>query len=273
MLYFYNGNSKDPGIYEIRNRHTNRSYIGQASRFQERWIEGHKSSLLRNAHRNPFLQRDFNKCKEILGHDDFLEFHIIQTMPKSTPEKRDTKELYWIAKYKKAGIKLYNLIEEESGNYIFSEETRQKMSETKKLQWQNHDYSVFMSEAHRGYKASNETKEKMSKSHKGLNTWSKGRSNSSKGKTRPGCTGLKHPKAKIYENINLQSPNGSLYTKIECAAEFARLNRLNIKNLNQLLNGKRKSHKGWRLLTSNLVEDNQSTALLTNLLNNKLGSC
>ena len=53
MLFNYEGNSKLSGIYEIRNRYTNRSYVGQAVRLKERWT-GHKSSLLLNKHSNSF---------------------------------------------------------------------------------------------------------------------------------------------------------------------------------------------------------------------------
>jgi len=122
------------------------------------------------------------------------------------------------------------------------------MSETKKFQWQNLEYQKHMSDAHKGYVFSEETKQKMSASHKGLNTWSKGRSTGNKGKKRPEHTGMKHSRAKVYDNINLRSPDGIIYTKIECAAEFARIYDLSIKNLNQLLNNKRKSHKGWSLI-------------------------
>ena len=248
MLFFYNGDSKTSCIYEIRNRSTNRSYIGQTMRPQERWVHGHRNSLLKGIHGNRFLQNDFNKCFEHLNNDNFLEFHIIQFMPKTTQEERNKAELFWIKKYKKEGYHLYNIIEEENGNYIFTEDTKKKMSEIKKLQWQDASYHQQMSDSHKGYVASEETKQKMSVSHKGLNTWSKGKTLSNKGKQRPNHTGIKSPRAKVYSNIKLQSPDNKIYTKVECAAEFARTHDLNIKNFNQMLNGKRKSHKGWKLL-------------------------
>jgi len=101
MLFFYEGQSKIPAIYEIRNRYTNRSYIGQTIEPKNRWVQGHMVSLLKNKHRNIFLQRDFNKCFDNLGNDDFLEFHVIQSLPGSTTEERNERELYWLKEYKK----------------------------------------------------------------------------------------------------------------------------------------------------------------------------
>ena len=85
MLFFYNGNSKLSGIYEIRNRHSNRSYIGQAKEFKERWAS-HKCALLGKFCNNKFFQNDFNKCFEKLNHTDFLEFHVIEVLNNSTKD-------------------------------------------------------------------------------------------------------------------------------------------------------------------------------------------
>ena len=135
MLTFYQNNSLKSGIYEIRNRYSNRSYVGQAKEFKSRW-NNHKSSLSNNRSKNLFLQNDYNKCKEIFGHDNFLEFHVLEIMENSTKEERNKKEELWIATYKNNDYKLYNIEEHPNSPVHVSshtpEATRKKRSETAK---------------------------------------------------------------------------------------------------------------------------------------------
>jgi hypothetical protein len=91
MKLFYEQNSLKPGIYQIVNTQTKRIYVGQAKRFKQRWLQ-HRHQLLKGSHGNSFLQSDFNKCREELGHDDFLEFRILEVMEGSTKEQRNKRE-------------------------------------------------------------------------------------------------------------------------------------------------------------------------------------
>lgn len=111
MLIYYDGNSNKSGIYEIRNRHTNRSYIGQTNNFKKR-VAHHRCSLLRNSGCNAYFLNDFKKCHQELGHTSFLEFHVIETMEGSTKEDRNKREDFWIKKARKIyGRKnVYNFI-------------------------------------------------------------------------------------------------------------------------------------------------------------------
>lgn len=51
------------GIYEIRNVHTGRIYIGRAVDIHRRWLK-HQRMLIRGEHVNVDLQRDWNKYGE-----------------------------------------------------------------------------------------------------------------------------------------------------------------------------------------------------------------
>lgn len=243
MIFLYEGVSKIPAIYEIRNRHSNRSYIGQTVEPKHRWA-GHKNSLMRNKHANRFLLADYNKCKEILGHDDFLEFHIIEALPKSTQEKRNKRELYWLRLYKKNGYELYNLDFECNGNYNKSEETRQKISQ-----------------ANRGRRLTDEHKTKLSaNAASNPNYGLKGKTHSEKTKKQisEGRLGSKHwhygktfpkewtDKAKTTYNVRLVSPDGIVYEQVVGLADFAKAHNLSPSGLKFLLSGERKSHKGWK---------------------------
>jgi group I intron endonuclease len=153
MLFCYNGCSKLSGIYEIRNRHTNRSYIGQAKEFCERW-NSHKYSLLKNKNQNKFFLNDFNKCKEELVADNFLEFHILEVMECSTKQERNEREEWWIAEYKKNGYRLYNFQEKVSQlDHIWSscpEETKQKISNTLKQKWKDPSFREAITNSLKG---------------------------------------------------------------------------------------------------------------------------
>lgn len=109
MKFNYEEHSLKPGIYKILNTHTNRIYIGQAKEFKARW-NGHKRSLIAQKHQNKFLLNDFVKCREQLGHDDFLEFHVLEVMEESTKEQRNQREEEWITKWFDNGKNCYNLI-------------------------------------------------------------------------------------------------------------------------------------------------------------------
>jgi len=205
MLFCYEGNSLKSGIYEIRNRLTGRSYIGQTGEFKERWNYGYKLNLIRNRCHNQFLQNDFNKCVKRFGYEiedlinfdkeilseitNFLEFHILEVLNEGTKKKRKSREKYWMKLYTQNGYYLYNFIQEKNGKYSYSAESKQKMSASQKGKHQ----------------------------------------------------------LTIYNNIELLSPDGTLYTKIEGIYGFAQKHDLNESHLVEVLKGKRKTHKGWRL--------------------------
>lgn len=95
MKFIYETHSLKPGIYKIINTHTNRIYIGQCLSFKNRWHD-HKRHLLYQSHQNKFLLNDFNKSKTELGHDDFLEFRVLEVMENSTKQERNQREEFYI---------------------------------------------------------------------------------------------------------------------------------------------------------------------------------
>jgi len=141
MKLNYHEHSLKPGIYKILNTHTNRVYIGQAKEFKARW-RGHCLSLLGNKHQNKFLLNDFNKCKKELGHDDFLEFHVLEVMEGSTKEERNKREEELIAEHWDKQDFCYNFKQKIAGKerFVFSntpEETKELLSQAQKRLWQD----------------------------------------------------------------------------------------------------------------------------------------
>ncbi len=282
MLFFYEGYSLTPSIYEIRNRHTNRSYIGQTIHPKDRWTRGHKQSLLRNVHGNQYLQNDFNKCFEQLGHTNFLEFHIIEPLPDSTREKRDKREAYWLKKYKKY-TKVYNLTDECNGHGAMSEVTKQKLSKVKKAYYKTSVGQALIQklaadkkgksyEEYYGVDKAVEIKQKIRDNKlvemnrpevkENLRRLLKGKTEierygyqkaeevkTKKSLSRKGkCAGRDCPKFRVVENIQLVSPSGTIFTRVEGFKNFEKEYGLPQNRLCELLSGKRKKHKGWHLL-------------------------
>jgi group I intron endonuclease len=251
MIFLYEGASEMPSIYEIRNRQTNRSYIGQTVEPKNRW-SGHKSSLVRGIHNNGFLQADYNKCLAALGHDNFLEFHIIERLPESTQEKRNQRELYWMRQYTKRGYKLYNLVLESGGVYIKSEETKKKM--------RNALLGRQLSEEHKAKISAN------AKNNPNYGLKGKHQSEAAKKKISEGRLGEKHwhygkklsqdrlDKLKATYNVRLISPDGEVYDQVFGLTDFAKTHGLSLAGLRFLVTGERKTHKGWKRADDPVIE-------------------
>lgn len=140
MKFFFEENENKPGIYKILNTHTNRVYIGQTIRtFKKRWGE-HVFELKNNIPAHKFLLNDYNKCFKELGHDNFLEFHIVYKFNNTSTEELNNFEegtiaLYW-------GINCYNTIKEINGSErscysLTPEESSRMHSEVMKRMWED----------------------------------------------------------------------------------------------------------------------------------------
>lgn len=72
MKAYYNKKSAGSGIYKIVNTSNGRIYIGKAKVFRQRFYE-HRRKLKAGTHKNKFLQHDFNKCGENVFEFHVLE--------------------------------------------------------------------------------------------------------------------------------------------------------------------------------------------------------
>lgn len=133
------------------------------------------------------------------------------------------KELWQDPKYrrklvKKARERFINKKDHPMFGKKHSEESKQKMSE-----------------AHKGKKQTEETKQKKSKALKG-------RKISEEQKQR-----ISQLNSKLYD-IKLISLDGEIFGPIQNLTKFCRVHNLNRRHVITLINKKRKSHKGWKLL-------------------------
>jgi group I intron endonuclease len=114
--------NKEIGIYWIRNKITNKRYIGATINLKSR-LNQHKNELKRGVHGNHLLQEEFNKC----SLEDF-EFKVLVNCPQKL---LDTMERSFIEFYKD---KCYNL--DSGGRQNFSRDT----STIEKMSGENHPF-------------------------------------------------------------------------------------------------------------------------------------
>ena len=136
------------GIYGIQNKINGCIYIGKTGMsFGDRW-DSHRALLRANKHFNQYLQRAWNKY----GEDNF-EFIIVE---ECSVDELNNREIYYIGFYRDQNLS-YNLADGgEGGSFLgkhLSEETKRKIGEKNRINMT-------------GRKASDETKEKMSRSQK-----------------------------------------------------------------------------------------------------------
>lgn len=154
------------GIYKITNAIDGKIYIGQTNNNKYRWY-CHIRELKQNKHNNNHLQYAWNKY----GESNF-NFEMIEILTNDR-QKLNDRETFWLNYYiKKIGRKnMYNL--GPTGNInTMSEESRKKLSEKLKLYCKNNPEKIRKrnsghipyNKGKKGlYKATKETKDKISK--------------------------------------------------------------------------------------------------------------
>lgn len=217
-------------VYALIDQNGSRFYIGKTNDPEKR--------RKRHVYDATNLELNYpvhNKIRKILRAGDNISVEIIEYG--LTDGNVDAREQFWIAEHRKNSLKLYNVADGGEGGKgvtpaiiekvrqknigkVLSEETRRKISLSNK-----------------GKKFSDQHKKKLSKSRKKraitLETRHK-MSNSAKGKIN-----IKNYIAIDPEGIEHETPNG--------LTDFCRKHQLSVSNLHNVLTGKRRHHKGWRV--------------------------
>lgn len=122
------------GIYRIVNKINNKCYVGQSIDINNR-IKSHFYYLSRNWYGNYKLQNAWNKY----GEDNFY-WEVIE---ECLEENLDEREIYWISFYNSFNNG-YNQTQGGQGTrgYIWSSESKAKMSESIKQWWKNNHYRL-----------------------------------------------------------------------------------------------------------------------------------
>lgn len=266
--------STDSGIYMIRCTANGKIYIGSAINLLRRW-RCHKSNLRSNTHYNEHLQRAWNKygeqaftmtvlekcnCHILRDREQFYldawqpfdekGFNIARQVDKPAlgrPMLQATKEkLSALKKGKvftpehraklraaKIGHKRSSESVEKSAaairGRIVSPETRAKMSASIRASMTD-EVREKIGATHRGKKASTETREKQSRVRKG--------------KKQSAETLSKRSKSMQKHIYTVTSPDGKVTTTTNLP-QFAQDHNISVKRLYDVVNGRKRSYKGW----------------------------
>jgi len=239
MKFIYQEHSLKSGIYKILNTHTNRIYVGQAREFKERW-KGHSKSLTNNKHSNKFLQADFNRSRETLGHDDFLEFHVLEVMEGSTKEQRNQREEFYIHAIWDQQNSCYNFQKSitSSIRHGFSKtptKTSMLKSENAKKLWCSEDFRAKINTIEARQKIACALKKHL------LNQDVLAKHKELLDSARPKAIAAQEKHFGI-----ILAPDGRTYD-VKNLARFCREHELVIQCMHNVFAHKQKQHRGWKL--------------------------
>lgn len=275
-------------VYKIENTISGKIYIGQTRRMLfQRWMN-YKHNLLRPVKKNRAvgtnlkLKNSVQKHYQKTGDVDFLHFSIIEIVDVSGVSSEaeiaallSTRETYHINEYRllKSNANICNVVS-SNRNYTYTDDVCDKISAAKKQFYQTEEGIELrkrISSWRTGVKASDETRKKISESHKGVMAGEKhpfygktGPLSKSFGRTHTAEAKEKISAAKIGKN-NLEnnhasklfdlshdpliSPSGELFYTIFSLHYFCAQRGLHPTHMRNLINKKpgHYSHKGWRL--------------------------
>lgn len=173
------------GVYVITNIVNGGVYVGSTVDLKRR-LDEHKRGLRGGTHGNPHLQASWNKHGEKAFEFDVLEYL-------DNLEELHLSEQFWVDIYREEGRELYNVAvpgrspmlgrkhteesrqqmsESQKNRPPASEETRRKMSRTRKGKTPSEEHKRKLSEANLGKRLSKEHKQKLSEASKAA--WARG---------------------------------------------------------------------------------------------------
>ena len=148
------------GIYRIINSSNGKCYVGSSIDINRRRLE-HFSALSHNRHVNNHLQNAYNKY----GKDSFI-FEVIENLEITDNIKEDLleREQFWIDNLKPE----YNILLVAGSNlgYHHTEETKQKISNSTKGVKKSESHAKHIREGQKGRVLSEEHKAKLSQAAK-----------------------------------------------------------------------------------------------------------
>lgn len=216
-------------IYALLDLDDNPFYVGKTNNIKKRQ-HGHL-----NMARRGFVSPVYAKIRKLQRQGWVFNFQILEECSESNCDER---ERFYIASLREQGFKLTNLAEGGEGGC--SSDTAKKIVEARRKNGT--------------LKHTEETKRKMSQSHKGVLKTAEHKAALSKAWSRTpeqlkqvGRKSAITSKGKI--NIKTYScfaPDGTEYVTKEGLTKFCEEHGLSSQNMVKVANGERRNHKGWR---------------------------
>jgi group I intron endonuclease len=212
-------------IYKITNLVNNKIYIGQTTGTIEKRWQRHNWQCTRKRNAMAITNAIIKYGKE--------NFTIEEIDKAETIEELNEKEIYFISLLNSISPNGYNL--SGGGGYVeMSDETKLKISNTHKRKWKegnriSEETRKKLSDSHKGWIPSEETKEKWRKAFGGK---------------RPSDNTIQASIESSQKTYTLLNPLGELITFTNMR-EFCKQNGLSNSKLCLVASGKRPSHKGW----------------------------
>ena len=233
-------------IYSLSDPITNEvRYIGKANELYTRIRRHIQTSRLNcNTHKNAWL-------KSLIKNGLYPKVCIIEKHQSNI--YLNEAEIKWISYYHNNGGNLTNGTLGGDGG-ILSETILGKMKETKRLNpqvgwWKDkklsQEHCKNISEAKKGLVVSDKTKVKLSESHKGLNTWSKGRKQSKKTIEKRRISQTGKPK-RNFEPVLQLNLNGDIIKLWGCPIEANTVLNISRGKIHAVCIGKRKTTGGFK---------------------------
>lgn len=223
---------KISGIYLILNKINNKYYVGSSKTIKSRWKK-HKQRLRHNTHHNIKLQNAWNKY----GEDNF-EFHVVELAEESQLLLVEQKYLDW--------CKLYS-----DTNYIINYDSLSQMDRAKWLKTISDNVKLNIEKHESGWRKSIYTSEVCKKISEGNKLWYSELSVEEKllmnkhiGDSVRGKLNYKNCNKTITSFINVHT--NETFTGIK--RDFIKKFNLNCGRVWLLVNGRAKTHAGWKLL-------------------------
>ena len=183
----------------------------------------------------------YNKLRQVLARTGWKRDGLLQVIEKDVPDAIvDDREEFYIAEYKKRGLRLKNLTSGGEGGKGFTREIIERGASKRRGRHRSEECKRRMSEAKRGIPLTESHKRALKKAWKTRDSLPPEHYQRISAMNR-GVVNIK--------NFVVMSPDGELFTTIQGLTEFCRENGLDARNLiHTKPNGSRKHHRGWKIM-------------------------
>lgn len=200
-----------------------------------------------------------------LQHWKTIKMNIAHVSMKANRDMLNSKKYFNSYLYEGARIRFSNNLSGKNNPFYgksHSEETRKKMSENgkgKKMPPRTDEYKKMLSERMKNRIVSEETKQKISMSKKGKSSWNKGRT----GYMQAWNKGISKPSALRKYDYKLTSPDNEIYitNNLTYFCKIFSKYELNIDGLSSVARGKSRHHRQWKSEYIEKYLDNDSNSI------------